>query len=135
MYYRFQKTTGGETSMHVYPARDTLRLYKNQEAVSAMIERLESGEVAFDDVAIVDDIENYFFNDGYVCCHSFYDELDEEIDFSGSGVAAYDDYVVVFESNDAIYIHDGVAAKMDNIVAVYQKKCRNTYTCISKKNL
>ena len=132
MYYRFQQTTEKETSLHVYPTLNLLSIYKNKEAVSEMIEKINSGEVAWDDVASFDDLDNYFFKDGFVCCHYFDgDETDlvDTMNFANAGVAAYDDYVVVFESEVNYELHDGHVSRMDEIVAVY-KKNGNIYTRI-----
>jgi len=132
MYYRFQQTTEKETSLHVYPTQNLLHIYKNKEAVSEMIKRINSGEVPWDDVASFDDLDNYFFQDGFVCCHYFDGEetdLVETMNFDGSGVVAYDDYVIVFDSEVSYDLHDGHVSKMDEIIAVY-KKDKNTYTRI-----
>ena len=133
MYYRFQQTTGIETSLHVYPENSLLHLYKNKEAVSDMIKRIESQEVAWDDVASFDDLDNYFFKDGYVCCHYFdneEDELKDEMKFDGSSVAAYDDYVMIFDPEESSELQDGHVAKVEKIVAIYKKKENksNVYT-------
>lgn len=124
MYYRFQHTDGIETSLHVYPTSNLLDLYRNREAVSKMIERINAGEVQWDDVASFDDLDNYFFKEGFVCCHYFDGEETDLLDymtFEGNGVVAYDDYVVVFDSDINYDLHDGHVSKMENIIAVYKK--------------
>ena len=94
--------------------------------------RINSGEVPWDDVASFDDLDNYFFQDGFVCCYYFDGEetdLVETMNFDGSEVVAYDDYVIVFDSEVSYDLHDGYVSKMDEIIAVY-KKDKNTYTRI-----
>lgn len=133
MYYRFQQTTGIETSLHVYPTNDLMPIYKNQSAVSEMLSRINNGEVAWDDVASFDDIDNYFFKDGFVCCHYFDGEESDLLDtmkFSGAGVVAYDDYVVVFDSEVNYDLHDGHVCRMDTVIAIYKKESLNAYTRI-----
>lgn len=127
MYYRFQKTQGVETSMHVYPTWDILDLYANYDAVEKMLKRIDSGEVPDWDVANYDKIDNYFLKPGYVCCNQFAygdDELTDVKEFA-SAPAAYEDYVVVFDTDLPDHrIFDGFIAKMDDIVAVYKNENR-----------
>ena len=131
MFYRFQDNSELQTSVHPYPTTDLLSIYAKPEAVRVMIDRIKSGEVAWDDVCSYDDVDNYFFKPNYVCCNWIDDEdLAETMVFGGVSCAANDEYVVIFDSEEEYQIFDGLVAKCEAIKQVYIRVNGNAYTRI-----
>ena len=131
MFYRFQDNTELQSSVHPYPTVDLLPIYANSEIVKAMINRIKSGEVSWDDVCSYDDVDNYFFKPNYVCCNWIDDEdLAETVVFGGASCAANDEFVVLFDSEEEYLIFDGLVAKCEVIKHVYKRVSGNKYSRI-----
>ena len=131
MFYRFQKSQTPETSVHTYPSREIVHLYKKPEFVEVIIKKVGEGDLMWGEY---DDPDDFFLKENYVCCHQdsflYEDDLVQEMEWEGSFVAAHDEYVVVFHSDEEYELHDGYIAKCDEIRAVYKKMSGNTYTRI-----
>lgn len=134
-YIRYQNNPNIQTSIHPYPTKETIHLYKNEELVKEALNKVKNEEIEWDNLTSIYDPKDFEFKDGYVASLNF--DSDEELNVSGekfkSAPSAHNDYVVLFEGGgNEEKIFDGVVTKMTGVKAIYKKNKDNSYTLIEK---
>lgn len=134
-YLRFQDNKNNQTSVHPYPTKDIVKLYKNEDLVKEAIKRVDNGEIEWDNLLNYYDEEDFRFREGYVAAVNFDNE--EKVKVSGQKFrttpSASDKYVVIFEGDyeNEHEIFDGLVTKMKNVKAIYEKS-NNGYVLVEK---
>jgi hypothetical protein len=132
-YLRYQNTKNIQTSIHPYPTKDILYLYKNQEVVKEALKRVDSGEIPWDDISSFYDPTDFILKDNIVATIPFdKSKLKVSDEKFNSAASAYDDYVIIFEGDENIdeKLFDGRLTKMQGIKAIYKKNKNNKYDLI-----